>query len=461
MSIKKFPEKFWWGAATSGVQSEGSKDQINESIWQYWYNIEPERFALNIGPDKVCNSYEKYIEDIELAKKIGLNSLRTSIQWSRFIKDFETGEIDTNAEKFYFDYFKKLKDSGIEPVINLYHFDMPKDLQLKYGGFESKHVVDLYLLYAKKVFESFSEIVTYFVTFNEPIVPVEMGYFYGQHFPATQNPKVGVLVAYNTLLAHAKVTKYYKENYFGEIGVILNLTPTYSKSDSVVDKEAANIADLFFNRSFLDPIVSGKFPRELVQILKKHSLIPEIDIADIRLIKNSKIDFLGVNYYVPRRVMHKEFEGDKFTKPENYFEYYKNENGRFNKYRDNNEIYPEAIYDVAKNIQNNYGNIKWYLAEIGIAMDLKSEGDEINGVIDDSYRIELLREHFIYLHKAIEEGSNCFGVHMWTFIDCWSWLNSFIRRYGFYRLDLETGNRIPKKSSEWISKVAKNNGFDD
>jgi len=193
--------------------------------------------------------------------------------------------------------------------------------------------------------------------------------------------------------------------------------------------------------------------------LKIHGILPESTENEINEILNQKIDFLGVNYYVPRRVKAKEIPDKNFQNPEFYFDYYLNPQGRFNPFRDNNEIWPVAVYDISKNIQNNYGNIPWYIAEIGIAMDLESEGNPIDGVIDDNFRTELLKEHLVELHKAIEEGSNCFGVHMWTFIDCWSWTNSFRRRYGFYRLDLESGERIIKKNALWFSDVSKNNGF--
>lgn len=455
-----FPENFWWGAATSGIQTEGNTNQANKSVWDLWYEKEPQRFTYGIGPQKVCDTYNKYEEDTKLMKEINLNSIRTSIQWSRLIKNFETGEVCSDGVKFYNNYFDSIIEKGIEPIINLYHFDMPAELQIKYGGFESKHVVELYVMYAKKAFELFGDRVKYWTTFNEPIVPVEGGYLYDFHYPNKKDSKLAVQVAYNTILAHAKVIKLYRDlNLTGEIGVILNLTPSYARSDSKEDKKASEMADLFFNRSFLDPMVKGEFPKELVEILKIHNIFPETKEDEITEILNQKVDFLGVNYYVPRRVKEKETEDKSFQNPEFYFDYYLNPQGRFNPFRDNNEIWPEALYDIAKNIQNNYGNIPWYIAEIGIAMDLESEGAPKEGVIDDSFRTELLKEHLIELHKAIEEGSNCFGVHMWTFIDCWSWTNSFKRRYGFYRLDLESGKRIIKKNALWFSEVSKNNGF--
>lgn len=457
----KFPNEFFWGAAASGPQTEGNKDKVNKSIWDTWFEKEPERFYNSISSEVVSQTYTKYKEDVKNMESIGFNSFRTSIQWSRLIKNFETGEVDEKAVEFYNNYINELIAKGITPFIGLYHFDMPTELQHKYGGFESKHVVDLYVKYAEKAFELFGDRVKHFVTFNEPIVPVEGGYLYDFHYPNKYDPKLAVQVAYNTILAHSRaVNAYRKLDISGEISVVLNLTPSYTSDDSEENKKAAYMADLIFNRSFLDPIVLGKFPDDLVEEVGKYHCLPETTSEELKEIEIAEIDFLGINYYVPRRVRARKeaYTGELFV-PERYFDNYVDETARFNPYRDNNEIRPEAMYDIAMNIKNNYGNIKWLISEIGIAMDLDSEGEPIDGIIDDSYRIELLKEHFVFLSKAIEDGANCVGIHMWTFTDNWSWINSFKRRYGFYRLDLETNERILKKSGQWFKTVVEQNGF--
>ncbi len=458
--MKKFPKNFFWGAAASGPQTEGATNKVNKSIWDLWFEKSPERFYKEIGPNVVCDTYNRFKEDVKLMKDINFNSFRTSVQWSRLIKDFYTGETDSDAVRFYNEYIDEMIKNGIEPIINLYHFDMPAQLQEELGGWENKKTIDLFVLFARKAFELFGNKVKYWTTFNEPIVPVEGGYLYDFHYPCKKDMKLAVQVAYNTILAHAKVVEEYrKQKLNGKIGVILNLTPTYTRDEREEDKKAAHIADLFFNRSFLDPMVKGEFPVELKEILAGHNMLPETTPEEKELILSQKVDFLGVNYYVPRRVRAVEKTPEKFTQPEYYFEYHIKENGRFNPYRDGNEIHPEAIYDIAKNIQNNYNNIPWYIAEIGIAMSLDSEKVLEDGRIDDSFRTNLMIEHFDQLHKAIEEGANCFGIHQWTFIDNWSWLNSFKRRYGFYRLDLETGERKIKEHAKWFKEVAKNNGY--
>lgn len=462
MTTYIFPEGFLWGAAASGIQTEGTTNQVHPSIWDTWHQSNPERFFKEIGPTTVCQTYERYQEDAALMKKIGMNSFRTSIQWSRLIKDFETGEACPDAVAFYHAYIDEMIANGITPMINLYHFDMPAQLQDQYGGFESKHVIELFEKFARTAFKHFGHKVKHWITFNEPIVPVEGGYLYDFHYPCKKDGKLAVQVAFNIMVAHAKaVLAYHDMTLDGEIGVVLNLTPSYTRNDSDADQKAAWYADLLFNRSFLDPMVKNTIPEELCQILRDNDIMPEFSTAEVDEIKSAEVDFLGVNYYVPRRVKAREAEYtlDYFT-PEKYFENYINPQGRFNPFRDNNEILPTAIYDIAKNIQDNYGNIKWYLAEIGIAMDLESEGPvKEDGMIDDSFRTELMKEHFIQLHRAMEDGANCFGIHQWTFIDNWSWLNSFKRRYGFYRLDLETGDRIPKRHSVWFKELATTNQF--
>ena len=458
--MKKFPENFFWGAAASGPQTEGITNKVNKSIWDIWFEKEPERFYNQISPYVVCDTYNRFKEDVKLMKEINFNSFRTSIQWSRLIKDFYTGEVDPDAVRFYNEYIDELIKNGIEPMINLYHFDMPAKLQEELGGWENKKTTELFVIFAKKAFELFGDRVKYWTTFNEPIVPVEGGYLYNFHYPCKKDMKLAVQVAYNIILAHAKaVQEYRRQKLDGKIGVILNLTPTYTRDERAEDKKAAHIADLFFNRSFLDPMVKGEFPQELIEILKEHNMLPETTEEEKNIILNSKVDYLGVNYYVPRRVKAVEKTPEKFTEPEYYFEYHVKENGRFNPYRDGNEIHPVALYDIAKNIQENYNNIPWYIGEIGIAMSLDSEKTLPDGRIDDSFRTNLLIEHLDELHKAIQEGANCFGVHQWTFIDNWSWLNSFKRRYGFYRLDLETGERKIKEHAKWFKEVAKNNGY--
>ena len=177
---------------------------------------------------------------------------------------------------------------------------------------------------------------------------------------------------------------------------------------------------------------------------------------ELNIIKENNIEFLGVNYYFPRRIKAKEEKVDesKPWMPDKYFDNYEMPGRRMNPYR-GWEIYPKAIYDIAINIRDNYDNIPWYISENGMGVEGEDRYINSEGIIEDDYRIEFIKEHLEYLHKGIEEGSNCFGYHSWTGIDCWSWCNAYKNRYGFIALDLKTQKKTIKKSGQWIKEFIK------
>lgn len=458
--MRKFPDNFYWGSSISAEQSEGRFVGDNKAltVWDKFYEIEPYKFHNNIGPDKTSTVYTNFREDVDLLKKTGHNAFRTSISWARLIPD-GTGIVNEKAVKYYREYFTLLKENGIEPFVNLYHFDTPLVLEEK-GGFYSKEVVDAYVNYAKTCFELFGDIVKTWFTFNEPIVSVECGYLKQYHYPMEVDSKKAVQVAYNFSLASAKAVKEFRNIVKdGKIGIILNLTPAYPRSNNVHDLKAARIAELFANKSFLDPAVKGYYDEELVEIIKKHDLVPEYTEDELELIRKNTIDILGVNYYQPLRVCaraSKPSDEAPFM-PEYYYDHYIMPGRRINPHR-GWEIYPKGMYDIARNIKENYGNIDWIIAENGMGVEFEEKFKK-DGIICDDYRIEFFKEHLEFLHKGIEEGSNCKGYMVWTSIDCWSWLNAYKNRYGLIELDLKTQKRTIKKSGYWFKKLSENNGF--
>lgn len=454
-----FPKHFWWGSAASATQTEGTQSIDDQTNWDYWYQQEPNRFFDQVGPDVTSNFYYTYKDDIQLMKATGHNSFRLSISWTRLINQ-ETGDVNEAAIDFYNKVIDELISNDIEPFVNLYHFDMPLKQQ-EQGGFESKVVVKHYLDYAQTCFELFGDRVTKWFTFNEPIVPVEGGYFYNFHYPDVNDAKRGIQFAFHTILANAKVIELFKSRgYQGEIGIILNLTPSYPRSNNHADVRAAEIADLFFNRSFLDPVTKGEFPSGLIEILEQHDLLPEYEAKDLQVIKQNTIDLLGVNYYQPRRIKAKDNLPNPNApfKPEYYFDNYEMPGRKMNPYR-GWEIYPKGIYDIMINLKQNYSNIKSFISENGMGVENEQRFLK-DGRIEDDYRIRFLQDHLYWLHRALDEGANCHGYHMWTFMDNWSWMNAYKNRYGFISVDLENQKRTIKKSGYWFKALAETNQFD-
>ena len=275
-----FKEGFLWGAATSGPQCEGRFNKKHKNVFDHWYEVEPEAFFDKVGPEVTSNFYNSYKEDLAMLKSIGLNSFRTSIQWTRLIKDFETGEADEDGIEFYNNVIDEIIKNGMTPIITLHHFDLPVELYDKYGGWESKHVVDLFVKFANTAFKLFSDRVKHWTTFNEPIVVVEGQYLYQFHYPKVVDGRKAVQALYNINLASAKAIKAFKENNYGKdgakIGIILNLTPSYPRDiNNAEDVKAAKIADAFFNESFLMPAIKGEFPKLLVDLLKEDDVLWE------------------------------------------------------------------------------------------------------------------------------------------------------------------------------------------
>ena len=456
-----FPQDFLWGTSTSGPQTEGrfAGDGKGENLWDYWYQVEPHRFRFQEGPGLTSTFYENWEEDIELLVETGHTAFRTSIQWSRIFPKGR-GEVNPVGVAFYRQVFERIKSKGIHLMVNLYHFDLPFALQEQGDGWENKETVYAYRDYARFCFETYGDLVDQWITFNEPIVPVEFGYFYDAHYPHKVDAAAAVKVAYHTQLASSLAVQVCHEvdpSY--RIG--LNLTPAYPRSQHPADVKAARLAELFQAKSFLDPSVLGTYPPELVEILRERNLLPEVNPSDLELIKEHTVDFLGVNYYQPMRVSAPRYAPNPESPMlvEQFYEPYVMPGRKINPHR-GWEIYEQGLYDIAQNIKENYGNIEWLLTENGMGV----EGEEKfrqNGEIQDDYRIDFVKDHLRELHRAIQEGANCKGYLMWTFIDCWSWLNGYKNRYGLVELDLATQERRLKKSGHWFRELSQQNGFEE
>lgn len=456
-----FPENFFWGAATSATQSEGTVegDEKGENIWDYASRKFNNRFYQGITTANTSLFYLDYREDIERMAKIHLNSFRTSISWSRLIPKSD-GQINPKAVAFYHDVFSRMKAKGISVFIDLYHFDMPMYLQ-KIGGFENKEVIKAFKNYAAQCFCLFGDDVDYWFTFNEPMIPAEAGYLHDRHYPFVVDFKRAAQVLHNIIVAHCEAVREFRHHHLNsQIGIIMDVIPVYPRSSNEADLQAAKMADLFYTKSLNDAILKGKYPTELGRILKQYNQYPKnVSLNELKLIADTKIDILGINYYKPRRVKARESAPNVsgVFSPEWFFDNYDMPGRRMNESR-GIEIYPKGIYDIAMKIKQEYGNIPWFVSENGMGVE-KEEQYIVNGMVQDDYRINFLKEHLMFLQKAIKDGSNCLGYHMWTFIDCWSWMNTYKNRYGFYRLDLKTGEKSIKKSGIWFSNLIKSNGF--
>lgn len=466
----KFKDNFYWGTATSALQTEGTHegDGKADSTFDVWFKEDPNRFFGGEGNKVAVDFYNMYKEDIRIMKELNHNSFRFSIAWSRLIPNGD-GVVNQKAVDFYNNVIDELISNGIEPFVCLFHFDMPWIMQEK-GGFESLEVIDKYVEYAEIAFKLFGDRVKKWFTHNEPIVPIEGCYLYGFHYPQILDFKRGVKATYYTILSNARATKRFKElredgvlSKDSTIGAILSLSPVYPRDkENKEDVKAAEICQLFFTNSFLDPMVKGTFNSDLIELLRKHDLLEEFyTSSELKMIKENTVEFLGFNYYFPRRAKAKDVKSTGEVKnPEYFFDPYEMPERLFNKDR-GWEIYPKGIYDFLMILKEEYNNIPVYISENGIGRhNGDAEDTDETGYIHDDARVDFVKEHLKWIWKAQSEGSNVCGYHMWSLMDNWSMSNAFKNKYGYVHVDREDGlKRRIKKSGHWIAEVSKNNGF--
>ena len=169
MAQYQLPNDFFFGAAMSGPQTEGQWNQGGklENLWDTWSIQDLGSFYNRVGSYAGNDFMAKYQEDLRILKDLGLDTYRTSIQWSRLLD--ADGNLNEEGAAWYHELFRASREAGLEPFVNLYHFDMPTYL-FNRGGWESREVVEAYAHYADVAFHEFGQEIKYWFTFNEPIV---------------------------------------------------------------------------------------------------------------------------------------------------------------------------------------------------------------------------------------------------------------------------------------------------
>ena len=453
------PPSFMLGAAASAWQTEGWTDKREgQDSWpDLWYRNARHLWHEGYGPAVATNFYQRFREDVQLMKQAGLTHYRTSINWSRFLTDYENVVVDERYAAYYDELFDELAHHGIVPMICLEHYELPGYLLETYGGWASKKVVELYLRYVEKVFERYHQKVTRWFTFNEPIVVQTRVYLDALRWPGEQNTHTWMQWNHHKNLATAKVVKLFRERgYAGTVGAILNPEVTYPRSSAPHDLLAAERYDLFYNRVFLDPMVKGYYPPALIALLQKHGIKWDYSDEELAIIRENSVDELGINLYYPHRVKapSRAWHPETPFHPAYYYEPFELPGRKMNKSR-GWEILPEIIYDMAMRIKNEYGNIPWFVAESGMGIENEGQFRNAQGTIADDYRIDFIAAHLYQTLRAREAGANCQGYMLWAFTDNVSPMNAFKNRYGLVEIDLQHNrDRRAKKSLAWFRQLS-------
>jgi beta-glucosidase len=430
-----FPPGFLFGVATAAIQIEGASDKRGLSIWDTFARV-PGAIANGDTPDVACDHYHRLEADLDLMASLGVKAYRFSISWPRVLP---SGSGDANAEGI--DFYKRLvaglRERSIEPVATLYHWDLPAALADR-GGWVARDTVGWFTEYASLMFERLDG-VRYWITHNEPFVTAFLGHAYGTKAPGRRDWREAIQVAHHVLLSHGSAVRAFRAFAppSGSIGISLDFWPAAPASESAADRAATERWEAFRNRWFLDAVVRGEYPRELLRWFEAHLGSLTLGAPGDLDVASEPIDFLGVNYYSRAVVGDNPNDGPlavrqvEPTAPITQMGW---------------EIAPDALHDLLVWIKRDYGDLPILITENGSAYEDPTPAD---GVVADPERLAYLRDHLAAVARARASGVDVRGYFAWSLLDNFEWEQGYEKRFGIVYVDYETQQRFPKQSALW------------
>ncbi|MDF2485445.1 MAG: 6-phospho-beta-glucosidase [Herbinix sp.] len=451
-----FTKDFLWGGSVSSMQTEGAWAEGGKGLTVY----DVQKTTKSGADWKVAiDFYHRYREDIALFADMGFNSYRFSLSWARILPDGE-GEINETGLEFYENVIDELLKYNIEPVVCLYHFDMPLSLMNKYGGWKGRETLAAFQKYAETVIQRFGTRVKYYIPFNEQNAAAMLSLFQLPSDASERDKKkLQASCMHHMFLASASVWHLARQYApHAKVGGMVNYMPIYPASCKPEDIFAAQKADRSYNQQTLEVFAHGEYPTDLLNEWGKAGIAPMIQPGDMVYLSKAKMDFLAHSYYQSLTVQADE-EGDGATILMRAFQ-----NPPKNDYLRQTQwgwsIDPVGLRLTVKELYNRY-HLPVFTIECGIGVDeLLNE----ENTIDDDYRIDYFRSHLEQLKLAVtEDGVELMGFLTWGPIDILSSQGEMKKRYGFIYVnrtdtDLMDLARYKKKSYDWFKSVIASNG---
>jgi len=422
-----FPSTFVWGTATAAYQVEGAaaEDGRGESIWDR-FSATPGNVANGDTGAVACDTYHRYAEDIRLMHELGIGAFRLSVAWPRILPGGR-GRVNQAGLDYYDRLVDDLLAGGLDPYLTLYHWDLPQALEEK-GGWPVWDTVDAFTEYTEVVVARLGDRVRHWITQNEPWVISWLGYGLGVHAPGRQSERDALAAGHHVLLAHGKAAEVIRRVApSAEVGITIDLVPTYPFSDGEADVEAARQSDGFRNRWFLDPVLGRGYPADMLE--RYAEILPPIADGDLETIA-APLDFLGVNYYT-RNVV-RAGVGEVATEGAEHTDM-------------GWEVYPDGLRDLLVRLHAEYELPDLHITENGAAFP----DSRNNGTVPDPRRIAYLGGHLDAVASAIADGVPVRGYFLWSLLDNFEWAFGYSRRFGIVYVDFETLERVPKDSFAW------------
>ena len=446
-----FPADFTWGVATSSFQIEGAtrEDGRVPSIWDTFSNKDG-KIRNHDTADVAADHYHRFREDVAIMADLGIKAYRFSIAWPRIQPG--RGLVNQKGLDFYRRLVDALLEVGIEPVATLYHWDMPQWVEDE-GGWPERKTVDAFYDYARTVGSALGDRIATWSTLNEPYCSSLLSYVAGIHAPGRQDPAAGVAAVHHLLLAHG-VSARELQSSDHSVGITLNLVPILPATRDAADVAAARLIDGLQNRMFLDTVMLGRYPQDVLEHLATFSNLGFLTEGDEGLIR-ADIDWLGTNYYMAHRVRAQpgatrssspwpgvtDVEFLAPSSPVTAMGW---------------GIDADQLTNTLIRVKQEYPAIPLYITENGAAFEDPTAKD---GTVRDERRVNYLQRHLEAAHAALLRGVDLRGYFVWSLIDNFEWSEGYSKRFGIVRVDYESLERMPKSSAFWYRDVIRRNGL--
>jgi len=441
--VHTFPKDFFWGVATAAYQIEGAwkEDGKGESIW--------DRFSHTVGlvkggetGDVACDSYHRYKDDIDLARKMNLKSYRFSVSWPR-IQANGSGKPNPKG----IDYYKRLTDALLEaklrPLVTLYHWDLPQALE-DAGGWPNRDLAGRFTEYADIMGRALGDRISNWCIFNEPWVFTMLGYGWAIHAPGRKSFNDFLKASHVVNIAQGQAFRALKAiNNKLTVGTAFSVAHCQPATSSEADRKAADRAHALGNIWFLHPALKGEYP---VAFVGPNPLeIMGVRSGDMDLIR-APLDFLGINYYRRQFVSAATpGEGESATGVHNFDAH----EGPLTDFAW--EVWPDGFYELLMRITREYNKPVMEITENGCSY---LDGPDEHGRVPDERRITFLRGYLGAMARAMKDGANIRGYHCWSLLDNFEWAEGYTQRFGLTYVDFRTQKRTIKDSGKWYGNLA-------
>lgn len=403
--MKKFPQNFLWGAATSSHQVEG------QNIYNDWWLAE-QSGALKEASGDACCHYELYPQDFAIASELNHNCHRFSIEWSRI--EPQEGKFDLSEIQHYHQVLAQLKSQGIQPIVTLHHFTNPIWFSQK-GGWTKSGLQKYFLRFVDRVVREFSQEVKFWITINEPLIYSSHAYLLGVWPPKEHSLIKTAQVTFNMAQAHIKtyriIHKIYQEKSLNKpmVSIAANLQAFEICQPTLKNKLALYLRHKLYNLFFIE-----------------------------KLLRNKTLDYIGINYYGRNLADVRSWKIKSIlldTCSYNHHPLRKNSLGW--------DIYPQGLYKLLMALK--IYNLPVMITENGICTE------------DDDLRWDYIREHILEVGRAMDQGVNVLGYIYWSLIDNFEWAQGFTPRFGLVHVDYQNQKRTIRESARKLAQVAKDN----